>query len=38
MFFTSVFVPSVVSPRGRILTLASTRRLPRSMLTSLTPV
>ena len=36
MFFTSVFVPSRFWPRGRTLTLASTRRLPRSMLTSLT--
>jgi hypothetical protein len=36
MFFTSVFVPSAESPRRRALTLASTRRLPSSMLTSLT--
>ena len=36
MFFTSVFVPSFVSPRGRALMFASTRRLPSSMLTSLT--
>ena len=36
MFLTSVFVPSFVSPRRRALTFASTRRLPSSMLTSLT--
>ena len=36
MFLTSVLVPSFVSPRRRALTFASTRRLPSSMLTSLT--
>ena len=36
MFFTSVFVPSFVSPRLRTLMFASTRRLPSSMFTSLT--
>ena len=37
MFFTSVFVPSVVVPFGRTETLASHRKLPSSMLPSLTP-
>ena len=36
MFLTSVLVPSVVSAARRALTFASTRRLPSSMLTSLT--
>jgi len=31
MFFTSVFVPSAVSPARRTETLASTRRLPFSI-------
>ena len=37
MFFSSVFVPSSSLPAGRTETLASTRRLPSSMLTSETP-
>jgi len=36
-FFTSAFVPSSAWPRGRTDTLASQRRLPSSMLPSLTP-
>ena len=38
MFFSSVFVPSVASPAGRIETLASTRSDPSSMFTSETPM
>ena len=34
MFLSSVFVPSSSLPAGRTETLASTRRLPSSMLTS----
>ena len=37
MFFTSVFVPSAVCPRGRTEMFASQRRLPSSMLPSFTP-
>ena len=37
MFFSSVLVPSSSLPAGRTETLASTRRLPSSMLTSETP-
>ena len=37
MFFTSTLVPNVVVPRGRSETLASQRKLPSSMLPSLTP-
>src|SRR5919112_786756 len=37
MFFSSVLVPSVSLPAGRTETLASTRRLPSSMLTLETP-
>ena len=36
MFLTSVFVPSFVAPRSRMLMFASTRRLPSSMFRSLT--
>jgi hypothetical protein len=38
MFFSSVFVPRVASPAGRIDTFASTRSEPSSMFTSETPV
>ena len=38
MFFSSVFVPSVALPAGRIDTLASTRSEPSSMFTSETPI
>ncbi len=38
MFFSSVLVPSVVWPAGRIDTLASTRSEPSSMFTSDTPM
>ena len=38
MFFSSVFVPSVSVPAGRIDTLASTRSEPSSMFTSETPM
>ena len=37
MFFSSVLVPSVSDPAGRIETLASQRSDPSSMLTSETP-
>jgi hypothetical protein len=37
MFFTSVFVPSSVAPRGRIDTFASQRSDPSSMRTSEEP-
>ena len=37
MFFSSVLVPNVASPAGRIDTLASTRSEPSSMFTSETP-
>ena len=37
MFFSSVLVPSVASPAGRIDTLASQRSEPSSMFTSETP-
>ena len=36
MFLISVLVPSAAAPGSRMLTFASTRRLPSSMLTSLT--
>src|SRR5207302_699055 len=38
MFFSSVLVPKVDSPTGRIETLASQRSEPSSMFTSETPV
>ena len=38
MFLTSTLVPSSVSPLARTDTLASQRRLPSSMLPSLTPI
>ena len=38
MFFSSVFVPSVALPAGRMDTLASTLRDPSSMFTSETPM
>ena len=38
MFFSSVLVPNVASPTGRIDTLASTRSEPSSMFTSETPM
>ena len=38
MFFSSVLVPSVASPAGRIDTLASIRSEPSSMFTSETPM
>ncbi len=38
MFFSSVRVPSVVSPILRMLTLASQRKLPCSRLPSFTPM
>ena len=37
-FFTSALVPSFSWPTGRTDTLASQRRLPSSMLPSLTPI
>jgi hypothetical protein len=38
MFLSSVLVPSVASPAGRIDTFASTRSEPSSMFTSDTPM
>ena len=38
MFFSSVFVPSVAVPAGRIDTFASIRSEPSSMFTSETPM
>ena len=38
MFLSSVLVPRIVSPAGRIDTLASTRSEPSSMFTSETPI
>ena len=38
MFFSSVLVPSVASPAGRIDTFASIRSDPSSMFTSETPI